>query len=58
MGHGIGTVWWSVLLGTAGIFYALFGTFALAVKIDLFLLVGATALFVQAWWRRGLPRRS
>lgn len=50
IGDGIGTVRWSVLLGTAGIFYALFGTFGLGVKIDLLLLVGAAALVVRASW--------
>jgi hypothetical protein len=50
IGDGIGTVRWSVLLGTAGIFYALFGTFGLGVGIDLLLLVGAAALIVRASW--------
>jgi hypothetical protein len=50
IGGGIGTVRWSVLLGTAGIFYALLGTFGLGVEIDLLLLVGAAALIVRASW--------
>jgi hypothetical protein len=50
IGDGIGTVRWSVLLGTAGTFYALFGTLGLGVRIDLLLLVGAAALIVRASW--------
>jgi len=50
IGDGIGTVRWSVPLGTAGIFYALFGTFGLGVGIDLLLLLGAAALIVRASW--------
>jgi hypothetical protein len=50
IGDGIGMARWSVLLGTAGVFYALFGTFGLGVEIDLLLLVGAAALIVRASW--------
>jgi len=50
IGDGIGTKRWSVLLGMAGIFYALFGTFRLGVEIDLLLLVGAASLIVRASW--------
>ena len=50
IGDGIGMARWSVLLGTAGISYGLFGAFGLGVKMDLLLLVGAAALIVRASW--------
>ena len=39
----------SILLGVLGLFYALFGAFRLGVRLDLVLMLGATALLALAF---------
>lgn len=48
LGDGLRSRSWSVVVGAAGLAYALFGGLRLGVHIDLVLLAGAAALLVRA----------
>jgi hypothetical protein len=57
LANGFSSRTWSLVLGTLGIFYSLFGAFRLGVTIDIILLAGAVALLALARTLKTPPRR-